>query len=209
MYRILLVEDDISISSVVANYLIVEGFTVHIVHNVQIALYYILLFKPNLIIVDIMMSNLNGLDFIKIVKLDYRFMCIPFVFLTAKGMTIDRITGYHLGCSLYLSKPFNPKELMAIIKNNIHDFTNLDIISNSNLICQNLRNNDRLYFSDREKVILQLVFQGYTNKEIAIQLNLGIRNIEKYITSLLTKTYSRNRTELVKIVLSLDYIFNL
>lgn len=209
MYKILLVEDDISISSLIANYLIFEGFTVNIVHSVQTALYYIPLFKPNLIIVDIMMSHLSGFDLIKIVKLDYRLMSIPFLFLTAKGMMIDRILGYNLGCSIYLSKPCNPKELIAIINNNIQKAIKFDTVSNSSLIYQNSSSNFILYFTDREKAVLKLLLQGYTNKEIAIQLNLSIRNIEKYISKLLSKTHSRNRIELVKVVLSLNNILNL
>nr|QCI04981.1 hypothetical protein [Callithamnion tetricum] len=208
MYRILLVEDDISVSSVLSDYLVLQGFRVYIANNVQLALYGIFLFKPNLIITDIIMSHLSGYDFIKIIRLDYRFMTIPFLFLTAKGMTNDRIIGYNLGCNIYLSKPFHPKELISIIKNSIQTFIDLDVDFYVNITEYNSIDYLSLYFTDREEAILNLVLKGYTNKEIAIQLNLSVRNIEKYISRLLNKTRTRNRTELVKVILGLDYKFN-
>lgn len=210
MYRILLVEDDLNMSSILSDYLILEGFHVHIAQSVQIALYCIFLFQPNLVITDIVMSDLSGYDLMKIIRLDYRFMTIPFLVLTAKGMTNDRIISYNLGCNMYISKPFNPKELISIIKNSIALITKLNVDSYSTMIHKSsIDNNFNLYLTKREAAILRLVLKGYTNKEIAIYMNLSIRNIEKYVSKLLDKTSTRNRTQLVKVILSFNNKFSL
>lgn len=210
---ILMIDDDINACNVLADYLALEGFTVQLANSVSLALYYILFFKPTLIIADIMMSQLNGYDLIKIIKLDYRLMTIPIIFFSAKGMTNDRIIGYKLGCNMYIAKPFNPKELLLMIRNTLAHNSKFQLTLLYNIKYQNILNSSKkplkLSFTSREKAILKLVFQGYTNKEIAIQLNLSIRNIEKYISKLLSKTCTRNRTQLVQTLLSLNMGINI
>ena len=63
-----------------------------------------------------MMPQVDGYQFLKKLREDARFQTIPVVFLTARGMTSDRIQGYNAGCDAYLSKPFDPEELEALIK---------------------------------------------------------------------------------------------
>jgi len=72
---------------------------------------------PDCLVVDIIMPNNEGYTFIKNLKKNKDFQHIPFILLTAKGLTEDRILGYKLGCSAYISKPFDPEELESIIKN--------------------------------------------------------------------------------------------
>jgi DNA-binding response OmpR family regulator len=69
------------------------------------------------VISDIMMPQVDGYKFLKQVREDPRFKTLPVVFLTAKGMTNDRIQGYQAGCDAYLPKPFDPDELVAIVEN--------------------------------------------------------------------------------------------
>ena len=63
------------------------------------------------------MPDVNGYEFLAKIREDPRYRSIPVVFLTARGMTSDRIQGYEAGCDAYLSKPFDPEELEAIVKN--------------------------------------------------------------------------------------------
>ena len=74
---------------------------------------------PDCLVVDIIMPNNEGYTFIKNLKKNKDFQHIPFILLTAKGLTEDRILGYKLGCSAYISKPFDPEELESIIKNKV------------------------------------------------------------------------------------------
>jgi len=199
--KLLIVDDDEYLLKLLSSYLITEGFFVHTVADVESALVLLNQDKPDLIITDIMMKKLNGYDFIKLLKLDILLLDIPVIFLTAKGMTNDRIKGYNLGCNAYLTKPFNPEELLAIIKNIFHNINIMQINSIHNLNNIHTENHILQFLTYREKTVLKLLLKGYMNKEIAINLNISLRNVEKYISRLLNKTKTRNRTELVKLIL--------
>jgi len=199
--KLLIVDDDDHLLKLLSSYLIAEGFFIHIVRDVESALVLIKQDRPDLIITDIMMRKLDGYDFIKLLKLDVLLLEIPVIFLTAKGMTYDRIKGYNLGCHAYLTKPFNPNELLAIIKNIFHNIDILKINSINHVDNLNVESYLFKFLTYREKTVLQLLLKGYMNKEIAISLNISLRNVEKYISRLLYKTKTRNRTELVKLIL--------
>lgn len=202
--RILLVDDDKSLLSALSLYLSSHGFSIVVAGSVHSALFLLKQNLPDLIISDILMPKKNGYAFLKVLKATSRYSAIPFIFLSAKGMTPDRILGYNLGCYGYLVKPFDPAELLAIINNVLSDFHNQqdqanfkgdtylvsDISSNSEIYCDN--------FTFRERTVLKYVLQGMTNKEIAIELSLSLRNVEKYVSRLLNKTSTRNRTELTQ-----------
>nr|ARW68801.1 hypothetical protein [Palisada sp.] len=199
--KILLVDDDHNLTNLLSYYLSSEGFFVDSTSTIRNAFAFIHYDCPDLIISDIMIRDLNGYDFIKLLKLDDNLVDLPFIFLTAKGMTSDRIKGYNLGCFAYLTKPFNPKELLAIIRN---IFSNINIIKNSNKFTKNSNKsfiNHKLLrsFTVREKDVLKLLLRGYMNKEISINLNTSLRNVEKYVSRLLFKTNSRNRIELIRL----------
>nr|YP_010198286.1 hypothetical protein LK226_pgp020 [Gracilaria ornata]UAD86702.1 hypothetical protein [Gracilaria ornata] len=200
---ILLIDDDIDLLNSMASYLISAGFTIHITTNGYNALKNLTIIQPDLIITDIMMPNINGYEVIKRIRSKKNWYKTPVIFLTAKGMTQDRILGYNLGCNAYLAKPFYPEELIAIINNILKQ---LEFHKpNINHSIQKLQNKkqDSIFNSltPTEYKVLILVSKGYTNKEIANKVNSSIRNIEKYVSRLLNKTRTRNRTELAKLTL--------
>lgn len=203
--RLLIVDDDDHVNELLSVYLLSEGFSVNVSTNVYDALAMIRYHKPDLIISDIMMKKLNGYDFIKVLKKNDNLFHIPVIFLTVKGMTDDRVRGYNLGCHAYLSKPFNPAELLSII-NSI--FRNIHTIHHQKKIFRRTTEYKNLIFSltFKEKKILMLLFRGYMNKEIATELNLSIRNVEKYVSRFLLKTKTRNRTQLVKFLVENNFI---
>nr|YP_009399598.1 hypothetical protein [Dictyomenia sonderi]ARW69204.1 hypothetical protein [Dictyomenia sonderi] len=203
MKKILLVDDDQNLCILLSSYLVSFNFSVDSVNNIHNALAYIRNDCPDLVISDIMMQDLNGYDLIKFLKLNNLYIHIPIIFLTAKGMTSDRIKGYNLGCNAYLTKPFDPKELIAIIYNIFNQIQLLQktvLVSNYNFVSDpNLLKSFKL--TRREKSVLTLVLQGYMNKEIAISLDVSKRNVEKYVSRLLNKTNTRNRIELIRLFL--------
>jgi DNA-binding NarL/FixJ family response regulator len=150
------------------------------------------------------MSDLNGYDLVKKLRKLPKVGHIPFIFLTAKGMTEDRIKGYKMGCKAYLGKPFDPEELVAIIDNVLCNKKNIQNILNIKNEIHKLR--DDIYkfsalekynnFTAREINILLAVSNGLSNKDIAHKLNISVRNVENYITRLLHKTKSTNRVML-------------
>nr|YP_010196240.1 hypothetical protein LK014_pgp023 [Gracilaria caudata]UAD83637.1 hypothetical protein [Gracilaria caudata] len=204
---ILLIDDDINLLNSMASYLISEDFRVHIITNGYNALKNLNIIKPDLIITDIIMPHIDGYELIKKIRFEQNQHNIPIIFLTAKGMTPDRILGYNLGCNAYLTKPFYPEELISII-NNI--FKHLEIWkqnlnTNMHKIQEKKQNSVFNSLTPKEYNILLLVSKGYTNKEIAKAIKSSLRNTEKYVSRLLNKTKTRNRTELTQLTL-LNYL---
>ena len=109
-----------------------------------------------------------------------------------------------MGCRAYLSKPFDPEELIAIIDNILFDRKSIENIINIKNHIQELRS--KIYYFDRlnknikstkrEVTILLSVSKGMSNKDIAYTLGISVKNVEKYITRLLNKTSLSNRVEL-------------
>nr|YP_010196652.1 hypothetical protein LK223_pgp021 [Gracilaria cervicornis]UAD84049.1 hypothetical protein [Gracilaria cervicornis] len=200
---ILLIDDDIDLLNSMASYLISEGFIIHITTNAYNALENLTITQPDLIITDIMMPNIDGYKLIKKIRSKKDWHQIPVIFLTAKGMTQDRILGYDLGCNAYLTKPFYPEELIAIINNIFKQLKLYQPNINHNIRQLHNKKQDSIFNSltPTEYKVLLLVSKGYTNKEIAHKFKSSIRNIEKYVSRLLNKTNTRNRTELAKLTL--------
>ncbi len=115
--RILLVDDEPGLREAVQAYLEDSGFEVIPAANAQQALQLLSTTQPQLIISDIMMPGMDGYQFLAQVRKLDPYSHLPVVFLTAKGMTADRIQGYRAGVDAYLPKPFDPEELVAIVSN--------------------------------------------------------------------------------------------
>jgi DNA-binding response OmpR family regulator len=111
--RVLVVEDDRTVSEVVARYLGREGYSVEEVADGSLALERALRSLPDLVVVDLMIPGLDGLEVCRRLRL---VAPIPVIMLTAKSEEADRIAGLELGADDYVSKPFSPRELMARIR---------------------------------------------------------------------------------------------
>nr|WCH54819.1 hypothetical protein [Hypnea edeniana] len=203
--KVMLIDDDIFLLNSISTYLISQNFSVSVFDNAQSALDQLNQKLPDLIIVDIMMSNIDGYQFLIIIRSNKFFYDIPIICLTAKGMTKDRIKGYDLGCNVYLTKPFDPNELLSIIKNLLkykEEIQNIASISHNNKLKNFQKSNVLLIdLTAKEKIVLELLIKGLRNREIAQQLNISIRSVEKHVSKLLGKTSTRNRTELTQFMM--------
>lgn len=121
-YRILIVEDDNDIAEVVRLYLENEGYDVLWAQDGLMGYELIQSEKINLAVIDIMLPKLNGYDLIKKVRMKSN---IPLLVLSAKNLDSDKILGLDLGADDYMTKPFNPLELVARIKSNIRRYYSL------------------------------------------------------------------------------------
>lgn len=201
---IMIIDDERKLLFAIKKYLMVKKFKIIICESGKEALSKLRKENVDLLIIDILMSEMNGYEFVGRLKANPRIAHIPFIFLTAKGMTEDRIKGYKIGCKAYLAKPFDPEELIAIIDNILFDRKNIKNIINIKNEINNLRNqintfdefNKDINFTIRETNILLGVSKGLSNKDIAHDLNISIRNVESYITRLLHKTHLSNRVKL-------------
>ena len=115
--RLLLVDDEPGLREAVKDYLEESGFAVQVASNAREGWDLLQQNTPDLVISDIMMPQVDGYQFLKQMREDPRFKRLPVVFLTAKGMTTDRIQGYNSGVDAYIPKPFDPDELVAIVEN--------------------------------------------------------------------------------------------
>ncbi len=113
MDKILLADDDIEYCALLSEYLLAENFLVESVHDGETAIQYALEKEYDLMILDIMMPRLNGLEVLK--RLQNKIQ-IPILMLTARGDDIDRILGLEMGADDYLPKPCNPRELVARLR---------------------------------------------------------------------------------------------
>ncbi|HRH76114.1 MAG TPA: response regulator transcription factor [Cellvibrionaceae bacterium] len=110
---ILVVEDEIKIADLIAKYLALEGYEAVTVQNGADALARFKQLRPQLVILDIMLPGLDGLEVCKRLR---TIADTPIIFLTARIQDVDRLMGFAAGADDYVCKPFNPQELMARVK---------------------------------------------------------------------------------------------
>src|SRR3984957_10197692 len=111
--RVLLVDDDRELCQMLSEYLDAEHFDVKSVHDGGEALAELEAGEFEIVILDVMLPNVGGLDVMRKLGASY---ATPILMLTARGDDVDRIVGLELGADDYLSKPFNPRELVARIR---------------------------------------------------------------------------------------------
>lgn len=115
MKKILVVDDEKEIRELIRDFLVKENFEAVMASNGREALEK--LSKPDndfdLVLLDIMMGEIDGLEVIKILR---KTSSIPVIFLTSKNEEIDKVLGLEIGADDYITKPFNPREMVARIK---------------------------------------------------------------------------------------------
>ena len=136
--RILIVEDDKNISKLIHYNLEKAGFVCADALTGHDALEIVEKEKVDLIILDIMLPGVDGLEVCKRIKQDPKRSSIPIIMLTAKGEEVDRIVGFELGADDYVTKPFSPRELVlrckAILKRGTKKEENANMLQMGKLV---------------------------------------------------------------------------
>lgn len=114
--RILVIEDDKDINDLIVFQLKKDGYDVSALFDGNEAVQYALKIKPDLIVLDIMLPGVDGLDICRFIKSDDALKHIPVLMLSAKSEESDQVVGLQLGADDYMVKPFSPKVLLARIK---------------------------------------------------------------------------------------------
>ncbi|MGH9941234.1 MAG: response regulator transcription factor [Pyrinomonadaceae bacterium] len=202
--RLLVVEDEPSLLQAIAVCLRGESYEVTTARNGTEALRRLAETLPDLMISDIRMPGMDGYTLARQLRSAYRTALIPIIFLTAKDDTTSRIDGFRAGVDAYLTKPFEPDELLAVIGSifNRVERTHSEI---ARLVVKTSAD-ERLPFHDEalteaEERIAIAVGQGLTNKEIAAELNISVRTVENHISHILAKKGFSNRVEVARYVL--------
>ena len=116
MAKILVVDDEEPILELLKFNLEKEGYQVFVAKDGQEALDRVEKEQPDLLVLDVMLPGMDGLEVCRILRLQPRFQQIPIIMLTAKGEEIDTVLGLELGADDYMTKPFSLRELLARIK---------------------------------------------------------------------------------------------
>ena len=132
--RILIVDDEPDVTELLKYKLEQDGHLCQVVNNPLSFISLAREFNPNLILLDIMMPELNGLQLCKMVRSDPKMNTIPIIFLTARGEVEDRIKGLESGGDDYISKPFNTKELLLRVANILNRNQSGGSVNNKNRI---------------------------------------------------------------------------
>lgn len=206
---ILVVDDDFGTRLAIQDYLELSGYHVVSAADGRSGLEAVAQFHPHLIVTDVTMPELDGYEFVRQVRSQPAFRLLPVIFLTARNETEDRIRGYQLGGDVYLPKPFELVELGAVARNlldrsqivqaELQRQMHSTAAPASETISPPIESFD--HFTDRERDVLVLLVDGLSNAQIGDRLHLSARTIEKYVSSLLRKTESHNRAELVRYAL--------
>jgi len=204
--RLLVVDDEVNLLRAVEACLRAEGFEVVTARSGAEALVSIAQTIPDLIVSDIRMPGMSGYELAQQLRASSRTVLVPVVFLTAKGEMGDRIEGFRSGVDAYLTKPFEPDELIAVIKSILNrvERTHSEI---ARLVgTQNQRPTDFYdeQLTEAENRIATLVARGLSNKEIASELEISVRTVENHISHILDKKRFNNRVEIARYVFASD-----
>ena len=116
MATILVVDDEEPIQELLRFNLEKEGYAVCVAKDGQEALKHVENDQPDLLVLDLMLPGMDGLEVCRKLRSNQKFQQIPIIMLTAKGEEIDKVLGLELGADDYMTKPFSPRELLARIK---------------------------------------------------------------------------------------------
>ena len=114
--KILVCDDERSIVRLIQVNLERQGWSVVTAYDGKEGLEKVKSDKPDIVVLDVMMPYMDGFEVLKNLRRDPEYQNLPVVMLTAKAQDKDVFEGYHVGADVYLTKPFNPMELVTFIK---------------------------------------------------------------------------------------------
>ena len=179
MYNILVCDDEKEIADAIELYLQREGFNILKANDGKEALDIIDKNVIHLVILDIMMPKLNGIETAKKIRED---KSIPIIILSAKSEDYDKILGLNIGADDYMTKPFNPLELVARVNSQIRRYTKLGAITRDGNDGKNIFKTGELVINDDTK---EVIVDGKN-----VKLTPTEYNILKFLTKNKGKVYS-------------------
>lgn len=202
--RLLVVDDEPNLLRAVAACLKAEDYEVSTARSGHEALMQLANSVPDLIISDIRMPGMDGYKLARQLRGSPRTALVPIVFLTAKDETADRIEGFRAGIDAYLTKPFEPDELIAVVNAILHRVERTHshiarLVSSGNTEDASLSLQDET-LTDAENRVAAAVSRGLSNKEIAAELEISVRTVENHISHILDKKGFSNRVEIARYV---------
>lgn len=231
MKKILIVDDDRTMRTVLTRYLENRGYQVEQVSSGAEALLAFAKNPPDLVVSDVMMPEMDGLEFCRRLRATPSGQLMPFIFLSGKGELEDRIHGHAIGADDYLTKPVDPRELVAKIEaqlertRRIHSeiVRMMQIAVNPRTIrpsnqqplpqaseivttsAEEVTTPRPLPLTPAEERVFWEVIQGLTNKQISDRLFISPRTVQTHLSSILNKLGLENRAQLIRFAYEQGY----
>lgn len=222
-HKILVVEDEFSINDILTIALSKEGYSVKSVFNGQDALDTIENFKPDLVLLDLMLPDIDGFDICK--RISDKYLVIM---LTARNEIIDRVLGLELGADDYIAKPFDIREVCARIKALFRRLNDDEVMCSS---CEFESLNDFIQISPKSRIILKdgkefslkrkefdlflflyqnrnIVFsrEELLNKVWGYEYEGDIRTVDVHIRRIRAKIDRKDRESIIETVFGVGYV---
>lgn len=202
--RLLVVDDEPNLLRAVEAVLRGEGFEITTARSGREALVAVAGSLPDLIVSDVRMPGMDGFQLARKLRASTHSALVPIVFLTAKDETEDRIEGFESGVDVYLTKPFEPDELVVVIKSVLARVertrsTIARLVGDEEKETVFVRDEQ---LTEAEWRVAETVARGLSNKEIAEELNLSVRTVENHVSRILAKKNFTNRVEIARHIIS-------
>lgn len=203
MKKILVVDDDATLRTALSRYLGKRGYFVQDAASGAEALAIFEQDPADVIVSDVIMPEVDGYEFCRRVRASRVGQLVPFIFLSSRAEVEDRVQGHSIGADDYLSKPFEPRELLAKIEAQLERSrrTHAEIVR----LMQQLGTPSPpqaaphpLPLTPAEEKVFWEVIQGYTNKQIGEHLFVSPRTVQTHLSNILNKLQLENRSQLVR-----------
>ena len=200
--KILIVDDDDNISEILNMYLKSSGYTTKIAENGKEAQSIFEEFNPNLVLLDVMIPRIDGIDVLKWIRKQSE---VPVIMLTAVNEDQKMISGLKIGADDYIVTPFILPNLLARIEAVLRRANrNKQVLKPENVTINQADNFNSL--TKREKDVLLLVTQGESNKSIAEKLVLSEVTVKSHLCNIFKKLNVTNRTQAVLIAMQMNLV---
>ncbi len=211
-HKVLVVDDERILRMLIKRQLEFEGYQVRDAASGSEALSIIEKELPDVIVSDVMMPEMDGLEFCKCLRSSREGQLVPFIFLSSKGDLDDRIIGLSMGADDYLIKPFEIRELVAKIESQLERSRRISTEINKikQRYAANKKNSEEepepLPLTPAEERVFWEVAQGLTNKQISDRLFISPRTVQTHLSNILGKLALDNRSQLVRFAFENGYI---
>ncbi len=220
MKRALIVDDDLQFLEVLEVLLQRHGYTIQTAYDGLEALDFLNQLKeqapPDIVVADVTMPRCDGLELCRQVRQIREFELLPFIFLSARTLTQDRVAGLRVGADDYLTKPFEPEELIVRIENSLERVRRMhsEMVRSANSQPQTtvhfLAKSGKLLrgslveaspiaeLTATEQEVFGWVARGLTNREVADQMYLSVRTVEGHVANIRAKLNLPRRSAIVQ-----------
>ncbi len=211
MKKVLIVDDDITLRTAVIRYLQNRGYSVQEATSGAEALSLFEQNPPDIVVSDVMMPEMDGLEFCRRLRATRSGQLVPFIFLSSRKDVEDRVQGHQMGADDYLIKPFDPKELVAKIESQLERSRRIHaeivrLMQQSQIEAPSPEVPPKpLPLTPAEEKVFWEVIQGFTNKQIGDRLFISPRTVQTHLSNILSKLHLESRSQLIRYAFERGY----